>query len=55
MKYRVAIIETLSKVVEVDADSEEEAFKDVWQSYNNCEIVLDSGDFINVDFEIEED
>lgn len=54
MKYRVAIIETLSRVVEVEAESERDALDDVWGSYNSCDIVLGWEDFIGVDFEIRE-
>lgn len=54
MKYVVEIKETLSKVVEVEAESKDKALEDVQSSYNNCEIVLDWGDFKGVDFEIEE-
>lgn len=54
MKYIVEIKETLSKIMEVEAESKDKALEDVQNSYNNCEVVLDWGDFKGVDFEIEE-
>lgn len=44
MKYGFKIIETYSKTVEVEADSEDEAFKKVRESYELGEIQFDSAD-----------
>ena len=56
MKYNVEIIETLRKVVEVSANSEEEAIEKVQNMYFAEEIVLDSDDFDNlVEFNLQED
>ena len=46
MKYQVEIEEVLRKVVEIDAESADEAENKVLESYRNAEIVLDAGDFI---------
>lgn len=54
MKYKVRITETLSRVVEVEAESRDDAMDDVRQSYNSCDIVLGWEDFIGVDFEVQE-
>lgn len=45
MKYQVKIIETLSRIVEVDAQSSDEALDKVKAQYENEEIVLGSEDF----------
>lgn len=46
-KFNVKVVETLSKVVEVKAETIEEAEKIVTNMYDNEEIVLDSGDYDN--------
>jgi len=45
MIYDIEIIEVLSRVIGVNANSEEEAIDTVTKMYRNCEIVLDSDDF----------
>ena len=40
MKYRIKIIETLSKVVEVEADDYDSAFEKVEEMVNCEEVVL---------------
>lgn len=52
MKYKIEITETLQKIVEVEAPSFSEAFQNVWNDYNNGDIVLSSDDFMC--FEINE-
>ena len=54
-RYYVSVTETLNKVVSVDAESEDEAVSAVKDSYNNCEIVLDSEDFIGEQVQVEYD
>ena len=54
-RYYVSVTETLYKVVSVDAESEDEAVSAVKDSYNNCEIVLDSEDFIGEQVQVEYD
>ena len=48
--YQVEITETLQRVVEVEADSEQDAIFMVDDKYREEEIVLDAADFI--DYEI---
>lgn len=48
MKYQVEIEEVLRKVVEIDAESADEAENKVLESYRNSEIILDAGDFIGI-------
>lgn len=51
--YTIAITETLSRLIEVDASDEWEARDLVEQGWKDGEHVLDSSDFIDVDFTIE--
>lgn len=51
-EYQVEVCETLIRVVTVEATSEEEALEFVRNDYNNAELVLDSDDFFDVQFEI---
>ena len=52
MKYKLEITEWLQKVIEVEANSKEEAYNIVSDMYRKNEIVLDSSDFIDkeIDF-----
>lgn len=45
MKYRFKIIETLSKIVEVEADDSLSAFEEVEEMINSEEVVLMADDF----------
>ena len=55
MKYRVKITEYLSRIVEVEADDEVDARLLAEEMYCGQEIVLDSEDFDDVEFEIYND
>lgn len=48
--YDVEITETLQRTVSVDANSQEEAERIVTEAWNDGVYVLDSTDFIDVDF-----
>lgn len=50
VKYRVNVEELLSRIVEVEADSDEEAEEKVREMYMNEEIVLDASDFQSVEY-----
>ena len=50
MQYSISISETLLRVVTVDAISSEEALEMVKKLYRESEIVLDSSDFVSVNF-----
>jgi len=52
MKYTVIIKEVLFKMIDVDADSSDEAIDNVRSLYAASEIVLDSSDFNAVDISI---
>lgn len=50
MKYKVNVEELLSRIVEVEADSDEEAEEKVREMYMNEDIVLDASDFQSVEY-----
>ncbi len=50
MKYDIEIEETLSRIVTVESESLEDAERLVREQYRKEEIVLDGGDFIDVEF-----
>lgn len=50
MKYKVNVEELLSRIVEVEADSENEAEDKVREMYMNEDIVLDASDFQSVEY-----
>ena len=49
-KYQVEVIETLSRVVEVEADNYDEAEDEVTKMYDNEEIVLDWQDLVSTEY-----
>lgn len=53
MKYQVTITETLSRTVDVEAHNEREAEEAIRELYRGEDIVLDSGDFVDVEFTVE--
>lgn len=48
--FKIEVKETLSRIVEVEADSIESAFSIVQDKYKVEEIVLDNDDFVDVEF-----
>lgn len=48
--YYISITETLNKVVEVKAEDEREALHKASDDYYRGEVVLDSEDFVDTDF-----
>ena len=54
-KFKVRIVETLQRIVEVEADSYDEAEEKVKYQYRNCDIVLTSDDYIGTEFKKHED
>jgi len=50
--FQVEIIETLSRTINIEAETEEEALTIATQRYRNEQIVLDSSDFVDVDFAV---
>lgn len=49
-KYQIEIVETLSRVVDINANSYEEALEQAKEKYDKSEIVLDWEDLENVDY-----
>ena len=49
-KWKVTIVETLAKAIEIQAESAAEAKDKVKSAYRNEDIVLYADDFQNVDF-----
>lgn len=48
--FKIEVKETLSRIIEVEADSIESAFSIVQDKYKVEEIVLDNDDFVDVEF-----
>lgn len=48
--FKIEIKETLSRVIEIEANSNEEALSKIEELYNQQEIVLDSTDFVETEF-----
>ena len=51
-KFTVEITETLQRQIEVKAADENEAISKVEEMYRNEEVVLDSGDHIDTEFNL---
>lgn len=51
-KFAIEIKESLSKIVEIEAMNYGDAFAKIEAHYNNEEIVLDSSNYSNVDFDL---
>ncbi len=51
-RYKIYIKETLSRVVEIKAESSRDALEEVKRMYSNEEIILDDGDYDGTDFSI---
>lgn len=45
MKYNITIIETLSRSIEIEGDSYDDALMKVEEMYDNQEIILDPEEF----------
>lgn len=50
--YKIEITETLQKIIEIEAQSKDEAFQKVKEMYNREEIVLDSSDHVDTEMNI---
>ncbi len=46
-KFKIEVKETLSKVIEIEAENVEEAIQKVSESYQNEKIILDSEDYVD--------
>ena len=45
-KYRVEVMEILSRTIEIEADCEMTSVEKVREMYQNCDLVLDDSDYI---------
>ena len=50
-RYKIYIKETLSRIVEINAESSHDALEEVKRMYRNSEM-LDDGDYDGVDFNV---
>lgn len=50
MNYKVEIKETLSKIIEIEADNEEGAIKEAKKRYINEDILLSAEDYVETEF-----
>lgn len=51
-KFSIEIIETLNRVIEIEAADENEALNIIRQKYRNSEVVLSADDYANTSFNI---
>jgi len=51
-KFKVEIQEFLSRIIEVEAETKDEAISKVRELYRNEEIVLDSNDYVSTEIEV---
>jgi hypothetical protein len=52
--FKIEVQEFLSRIIEIEAKSAEEAISKVREMYRNEEIVLDSDDYVTTEIEIYE-
>ena len=52
MEYKIEIKETLSRIITVEAENENEAIVKARLKYKAEEIVLDNSDYIDTEFDI---
>ena len=55
MNYKVEVKETLSRIIDIEAESESEAIIKAKSKYKKQEIVLDSSDYIDTEINIYND
>jgi hypothetical protein len=48
-KYQIEITETLQRIIEVKADSLDDAIIEIRRLYENEEIILNSSDYVDTD------
>jgi len=51
-KYRIEVTEVLSRIVETEAENEDEAVETVRQMYRNCVLVLDASDYVETEISV---
>ncbi len=48
--FKIEVKETLSRIIEIEANSVDEAFLKIQNLYKNEEIVLDANDYVETEF-----
>ncbi len=48
--FKIEVKETISKIIEIEASSKEDAYSKVKEMYNTEKIILDSEDYIDTEF-----
>ena len=51
-KYRIEVSEVLSRIVEMEAENEDDAVEMVRQMYRNCDLVLDASDYVETEISV---
>ena len=51
-KYRIEVTEVLSRIVEIEAENEDDAVEMVRQMYRNCDLVLDASDYVETEISV---
>ena len=51
-RYRIEVTEMLSRIVEMDAENEDDAVEMVRQMYRNCDLVLDASDYVETEISV---
>jgi hypothetical protein len=51
-KYKIEVTETLSRTIEMEAESEDAAVEMVRQMYRNCDIVLDTSNYVETEISV---
>ena len=51
-KYRIEVTEVLSRIVEMEAENEDDAVEMVRQMYRNCDLVLDASDYVETEISV---
>lgn len=54
MKFKVAVIETYKEIIEIEAESEQDAINEAWRRYQEEDNLGGDVDIVDVAMEIEE-
>lgn len=52
MKYRIEVTEVLSRTIEMEAESEDDAIEMVRRMYRDCDIILDVSDYVETEISV---
>lgn len=55
MNYKVEVKETLSRIIDIEAENEEGAIRKAREQYKNQEIILDSSNYMDTEINIYKD